>query len=70
MKMTFIRVFVEYDRLFEKTANVSSNSGIETKGFKFVDNDSDIIVNGFTSVKSTDLNFTQKSLELTNFTLQ
>lgn len=68
--MTFIRVFVEQDRLFEKTANDASNSGIETKGFKFVDNDSDIIVNGFTSVKSTDLNFTQKSLELTNFTLQ
>ena len=38
--------------------------------FKIGDNESDIIVNHFTSTKFTDLNFIHKSLELRNFTVQ
>ena len=38
--------------------------------FKIGDNESDIIVNHFTSTKFTDLNSIHKSLELRNFTVQ
>ena len=60
----------EKHRFFEKIAVDNSNSGIEVKRFKFGDYDIDIIVNDFTSVKSRDLNFIHKLLELTNFTVE
>ena len=62
--------FPEKHLIFEKIAHDNSNSGIEIKRFKFKDNDSDIILIAFTSVKSTDLNFTDKLLELINFRVQ
>ena len=52
----------EKNCLFEKIANDNSDSGTEIKQFEFEDNDSDIIVNDLTSVKSTDLSFTHKLL--------
>ena len=55
--------------LFEKISN-DDKSGIEIKRFKFGDNDSDIIINDFTSVKSTDVNFTNKSLQLRSCTIE
>ena len=62
--------FPEKHLIFEKIAHDNSNSGIEIKRFKFKDNDSDIILIAFTAVKSTDLNFIDKFLELRNFTVQ
>ena len=60
----------EKHRFFEKIANDNRNSGIKIKRFKFGNNDNEIMVNDFTSVKSTDLDFTYKSPGLRNFAVQ
>ena len=60
----------EKHRFFEKIANDNSNSGTEFKHFEFRDKNSHSIVNYFKLVKSTDFNFTHKSLELRHFIIQ
>ena len=50
----------EKHRLFNGIINDSSNSGIEIKRFRSSDNNSDIIVNDFSSLKKTELNFERK----------
>ena len=49
-------------RLFKDITNDSSHSGIEINRFRSSDNNSDIIVNEFSSVKKTKLNFERKTL--------
>ena len=57
-------------RQSEQNANDTSNNGIDIKSFKYGDNNSDIIVNDFSSVKGTELNFKHKAPELKTLTLQ
>ena len=45
----------------------SANSGIEFKRFCSRDNKNDIIVNDFTSVTKTEVNFERKTLQVNNF---
>ena len=59
----------EKHRLFNNI-NVSSHSGIEIKCFGSSDNNNDIIVNHFSSVKKTDLNFERKTLQSKCFTIE
>ena len=50
-------------RLFINIINDSSHSGIEIKSFRSSDNNNGIIVNYFSSVKKTDINFERKTLQ-------
>ena len=60
----------EKHRLFNSIINDSSNSGIEIKRFRSSDNNSDIIVNDFSLVKKTELNFERKTLQSKFFTIE
>ena len=57
-------------RLFNNIINDSSHSGIEIKSFRSNDNNNDIIVNDFSSVKKTELNFERKTLQSKIFTTE
>ena len=57
-------------RLFKDITNDSSHSGIEINRFRSSDNNSDIIVNEFSSVKKTKLNFERKTLQSEIFTIE
>lgn len=54
--------------LFEKIANDTSNSGIDITRSKYWDNNSDIIFDYSSSVKTTDLK--HKTYELKTFSIQ
>ena len=58
----------EKHRLFNDIINDSSHSGIEIK--RSGDNDNDIIVNNFSSVRKTELNFERKTLQSKFFTTE
>ena len=60
----------EKHRLFNDIINDSSHSGIEIKRFRSSDNNTDIIVNDFSSVKKTELNFEKKTLQSKFFTIE
>ena len=60
----------EKHRLFNDIINDSSHSGIEIKLFRSSDNNNDIIVNDFSSVKKTELNFGRKTLQSKIFTIE
>ena len=53
---------LEKHRLLIDIDKDSANSGIEFKRFRSRDNKNDIIVNDFTSVKKTEVNFERKIL--------
>ena len=59
----------EKHRLFSDIISDMSHSGIEIKRFRFSYN-IDIIVNDFSSVKKSELNFERKSLQLKIFTVK
>ena len=59
----------EKQRLFSDIISERSHSGIEIKRFRFSYN-IDIIVNDFSSVKKTELNFERKSLQLKIFAVK
>ena len=60
----------EKHRLLNDIINDSSHSGIEIKRFRSSDNNNDIIVNDFSSVKKTELNFERKTLQSKVFTIE
>ena len=59
--------FLEKHRLSIDIDKDSANSGIEFKRFCSRDNKNDIIVNDFTSVTKTEVNFERKTLQANNF---
>ena len=60
----------EKHRLFNGTKNYSPHSDIEIKRFRSSDNNKDIIVNEFSSVKKAELNFERKTLQSKMFTVE
>ena len=56
--------------MFNDIINDSSHTGTEIKRFRSSDNNSDIIVNYFSSVKKTELNFERKALQSEMFTIE
>ena len=60
----------EKHRLFNGTKNYSPHSDIEIKRFRSSDNSKDIIINEFSSVKKTELNFERKTLQSKMFTIE
>ena len=60
----------EKHRLFPDIINDSSNSSIATKRFRSSDNNNDIIINDFSSVKKTEFTFERKTLQLKIFTIE
>ena len=61
---------LEKHRLFNDIINDSSHSGIEIKRFRSSDNTSDIIVNNFSSIKKTEINFERKTSQSKIFTIK
>ena len=61
---------LEKHRLFNDIINDSSHSGIEIKRFGSSDNTSDIIVNNFSSIKKTEINFERKTSQSKIFTIK
>ena len=62
--------FLQKHQLFNDIINDSSHSGIEVKRFRSSDNNNDIIVNDFSSVKKSKLNFERKTLQLKIFAIE
>ena len=60
----------EKHRLLNDIRNDSSHSGLEMKRFRSSDNNNEIIVNDFSSVKKTELNFERKTLQSKFFTIE
>ena len=56
--------------LFNDIINDSSHSGIEIKRFRYSDNNNEITVNDFSSVKKTELDFERKTLQSKFFTIE
>ena len=56
--------------LFSEIANDNTTNGIEIKRFRSSDINDDIIVNGFTSVKRTELSFERKTFYVKPYSIQ
>ena len=60
----------ERHQLFNDIINNSCHSGIEIKRFRSSDNNHDVIVNDFSSVKKTGINFERKTSQSKIFTIE
>ena len=68
MMTHYVGVFVSPQR--STGCSMTSHSGIEIKHFRSSDNNNDIIVNDFSSVKKTEFNFERKTLHSIIFTIE
>ena len=60
----------EKHNLFSEIANDNSSNGIEIKRFRSSDNNEDIIVNNFISIKRTEVNFERKTFHVKPSSIQ
>ena len=55
---------VDEHNLFSEIANGNTSNAVEIKRFRNSDNHEDIIVNDFTSIKRTEVNFERKTFHV------
>ena len=61
---------VEKHNLFSEIANDNTSNAVEIKHFRKSDNHGDIIVNDFTSIKRTEVNFERKTFHAKTSSIQ